>query len=90
VFLPTASIFEGGVDAATGRSASPFQRNLLVMDRDLVNDRDLAPGDVSLSLRYRDFRYARLDRSDLKQADLTGSDFTGASLQGTELTDARR
>jgi hypothetical protein len=90
VFLPTAYIFEGEVDAATGRSTSPLQRNLLVMDQDLVNDRDLAPGDISLSLRYRDFRYARLDRSDLKQADLTGSDFTGASLNETQLDGARR
>jgi len=88
VFLPTAWFFEGVVDPATGRSESPFQRNLVVMDQDLVNDQALAPGDTSLALRYRDFRYARLDRSDLKQADLTGSDLTGASLRGTELRGA--
>jgi hypothetical protein len=90
VFLPTAYFFEGEVDSATGRSTSPFQRNLVVMDQDLVNDGDLAPGDLSLSLRYRDFRYARLDRSDLKQADLIGADLTGASLTDTVLTGARR
>ncbi len=90
VFLPTARFFDGGIDTATGHSASPFQRNLVVMDQDLVNDLSLAPGDVSLSLRYRDLRYARLDRSDLKQADLTGADLQGASLDGTVLTGARR
>jgi hypothetical protein len=90
VFLPTAYLFEGAVDPATGRSASPFQRNLIVIDQDLVNDQALAPGDTSLALRYRDLRYARLDRSDLKQADLTGADLTGASLEDVILTGARR
>jgi len=89
VFAPTAWLFEGGVDPATGASASPFQRNLIVMDQDLVNDKMLSPGDTSLSLRYRDLRYARLDRSDLKQADLSGADLTGASLTGANLTGAR-
>ncbi len=90
VFGPTAWLFEGGVDPATGRRTSLMQRNLVVMDRDLVNDAALGPGDVSLSLRYRDLRYARLDRSDLKQADLTGADLTGASLEETDLAGARR
>jgi Pentapeptide repeats (8 copies) len=90
VFLPTAYLFEGQVHPATAKSRSPFQRNLIVMDEDLVSDRSLAPGDASLSLRYRDLRYARLDRSDLKQADLTCADLTGASLTGTVLTGARR
>lgn len=85
VFLPTAYMFEGHVDPATGQSASLFQRNLVVMDQDLVNDQQIGPGDVSFSLRYRDLRYARLDRSDLKQADLVGADLTGASLKGTQL-----
>ena len=90
VFLPTAYLFEGHVHPATGKSTSPFPRNLIVMDEDLVSDQGLAPGDVSLSLRYRDLRYARLDRSDLKQADLTCADLTGASLAGTVLTAAKR
>lgn len=90
VFSPTAYFFDGRIDSSTGRSASPFQRNLVVMDQDLVNDKELAPDDLSLSLRYRDLRYARLDRSDLKQADLTGADLTGASLDGANLTGARR
>jgi uncharacterized protein YjbI with pentapeptide repeats len=62
-----------------------LQRNLVVMDQDLVNDQQIGPGDVSFSLRYRDLRYARLDRSDLKQVDLAGADLTGASLKGTQL-----
>ena len=90
VFLPTAYLLEGQVDTASGTSRSPFQRNLRVMDEDLVKDQGVSPGDVSLSLRYRDLRYARLDRSDLKQADLTCADLTGASLTGTILTAARR
>ena len=90
VFLPTAYLLEGQVHPATGTSRSPFQRNLIVMDEDLVKDQGLTPGDTSLSLRYRDLRYARLDRSDLKQADLTCADLTGASLNGTVLTGARR
>jgi hypothetical protein len=90
VFLPTAYLFEGNVHPATGKSSSPFQRNLIVIDEDLVSDQSLAAGDVSLSLRYRDLRYARLDRSDLKQADLTCANLTGASLAGAILTGARR
>jgi hypothetical protein len=90
VFLPTAALFEGEVDTATGKRSSPFQRSLVVMDEDLVKDQGLAPGDASLSLRYRDLRYARLDRSDLKQADMTCADLRGASLAGTVLTGARR
>jgi hypothetical protein len=90
VFLPTAWLFEGKVDPDTGERESPFLRNLVVMDRDLVNDAGIGPGDVSLSLRYRDLRYARLDRSDLKQADLSGADLTGASLEGADLSGARR
>lgn len=89
VFLPTAAIFEGAIDPATGESRSPLQRNLAVMDEDLVADKDMADGDVSLSLRYRDLRYARLDRSDLHQADLTCANLIGAGLQGTNLTGAR-
>jgi hypothetical protein len=89
VFLPTALLFEGPVDAS-GSSGSLFQRNLVVTDQDLVNDQSLAPGDVSVSLRRRDLRYARLDNSDLKQADLSGADLTGASLAGTRLDGARR
>jgi hypothetical protein len=90
VFLPTAALFEGEVDTATGKRSSLFQRNLVVIDEDLVKDQGLASGEASLSLRYRDLRYARLDRSDLKQADMTCADLKGAGLAGTVLTGARR
>lgn len=62
-----------------------FKRNLDVVDTDLVSDKDLTPGEPSLSLRDRDLRYAKLDRSDLHQADFTGSDLRGASLVGADL-----
>lgn len=62
-----------------------FRRNLVVTDTDLVADREQTKGEPSLSLRGRDLRYAKLDRSDLHQADLTGADLRGASLTGTDL-----
>lgn len=65
-----------------------FQRNLVVVDADLVADKEQTPGEPSLSLRNRDLRFARLDRSDLHQADFTGSDLRGASLRGTDLREA--
>jgi uncharacterized protein YjbI with pentapeptide repeats len=65
-----------------------FQRNLIVTDTDLVVDKEQTPGEPSVSLRDRDLRYAKLDRSDLHQADLTGADLRGASLTGTDLRGA--
>lgn len=65
-----------------------FQRNLLVVDTDLVADRDQTPGEPSISLRGRDLRFAKLDRSDLHQADFTGADLRGASLAGADLRGA--
>jgi uncharacterized protein YjbI with pentapeptide repeats len=65
-----------------------FQRNLIVTDADLVVDKDQTPGEPSVSLRGRDLRYAKLDRSDLHQADLTGADLRGASLVGTDFNGA--
>jgi uncharacterized protein YjbI with pentapeptide repeats len=65
-----------------------FQRNLDVTDANLAIDRDVTPGKRSLSLRGRDLRYARLDRSDLHQADMTGANLEGASLVGADLRGA--
>lgn len=65
-----------------------FRRNLVVTDTDLVVDKDATPGEPTLSLRGRDLRYAKLDRSDLHQADLTGANLNDASLEGTDLRDA--
>ncbi|MDX2157084.1 MAG: pentapeptide repeat-containing protein [Hyphomicrobiaceae bacterium] len=72
----------GSVD---GRLLGIFERNLVVTDLDLVNDKDVTPGEPTLNLRRRDLRYARLDRTDLHQADLTGASLDGASLVGADL-----
>jgi uncharacterized protein YjbI with pentapeptide repeats len=74
--------------SADGKLFGLFERNLIVQDADLVVDRDQAPGEPSLSLRGRDLRYAKLDRSDMHQADLTGADLRRASLTGTDLRGA--
>lgn len=66
-----------------------FARNLNVRDTDLVADKDVTPGEPTISLRGRDLRYAVLDRSDLHQADMTGADLTNASLVGADLRGIR-
>jgi uncharacterized protein YjbI with pentapeptide repeats len=76
----------GGAD---GTLFGLFHRNLIVTDVDLVADRDVSKGEPSISLRNRDLRFARLDRSDLHQADMTGSNMDGASLTGANLIDVR-
>ncbi|HZV21133.1 MAG TPA: pentapeptide repeat-containing protein [Hyphomicrobiales bacterium] len=83
VFAPTADLFEGMVDEA-GRVHSPFHRNLIVIGDDL-SPRETAPQRPPLSLRYRDLRYARFDRSNLSQADLTCANLTGAVMTGAKL-----
>ena len=45
----------------------------------------MTPGEPSLSLRGRDLRFARLDRTDLHQADMTGANLDGASFIGADL-----
>jgi uncharacterized protein YjbI with pentapeptide repeats len=65
-----------------------FKRNLEVVDADLVVDKDQTPGEPSISLRDRDLRFAKLDRTDLHQADFTGADLRGASLTGADLRGA--
>lgn len=74
--------------SADGKLFGFFERNLIVQDADLVVDRDQAPGEPSISLRGRDLRFAKLDRSDMHQADLTGADLRRASLNGTDLRGA--
>ena len=73
---------------ADGTLFGIFQRNLNVADLDLVVDKDVTPGEPSLTLRGRDLRFARLDRADLHQADFTGADLEGASLTGADLRHA--
>jgi uncharacterized protein YjbI with pentapeptide repeats len=66
-----------------------FHRNLIATDLDFLGGRDAKAGDSSVSLRGRDLRYAKLDRSNLASADLTGADLDGASLIATDLTGAK-
>lgn len=65
-----------------------FRRNIVVTDTDLVVDRHVSKGEPTVTLRGRDLRFAKLDRTDLHQADLTGSNLNYASLKGTNLSDA--
>ncbi len=74
---------------ADGTLWGRFHRNLVVTDQDIAPKRAYAADETSISLRGRDLRFARLDRSDLRRADLTGADLEGASLVGTDLTEAR-
>jgi uncharacterized protein YjbI with pentapeptide repeats len=91
VFWLTAWLFEGAPDLISGKSTSLFARNLIVMNTDLVPDEDPKEktDEVSLQLRGRDLRYARLDGSDLHRADLTGADLRHASLVGTKMSKAK-
>ena len=88
-FWPTAVLFDGAVDLVSGRPTSPFGRNLVVTDTDLVRDSEVGTGEVSINLRRRDLRYGTFDRSDLHQADLTGAALNKASLRETNLMDVR-
>lgn len=74
---------------ADGTLWGRFHRNLVVTDQDIVPKRAYAADETSISLRGRDLRFAKLDRSGLRRADLTGADLEGASLVGVDLTEAR-
>jgi hypothetical protein len=82
-FWLTSVLFDAGVDTLSGRPASPFGRNLVVADANLVKGNSFEAGETSISLRLRDLRYGVFDRSDLRQADLTGANLTRASLRET-------
>lgn len=90
MFWLTAWLFEGAPDFTSGKTKSLFARNLVVMNTDLVPDDDTKErtGEVSLQLRGRDLRYARLDGTDLHRADLTGVDLSHATLVGANLSKA--
>lgn len=90
-FLPTAFLFERGVDPLSGRPLGFFARNLILTDADLRRQGIAAAGsrETGLNLRRRDLRFAVLDRSDLREADLTGALLSGASLREVDLTGAR-
>ncbi|MEN2494487.1 MAG: hypothetical protein TECD_00387 [Hyphomicrobiaceae bacterium hypho_1] len=70
-----------------GSRFSLFYRNLLVSDLDLIMDNK--SNRLTPSLRGRDLRFARLDRSNLHQADMTGANLDGASLISTDLSGVR-
>jgi uncharacterized protein YjbI with pentapeptide repeats len=74
---------------ALSDSVFGFRRNLVVKDTDLVDDKSVTAGQVSISLRNRDLRNAKFDRSDLHQADFTGAILDGASLMGADLRGAQ-
>lgn len=74
---------------ADGTLWGRFHRNLVVTDQVIAPKRAYAADETSISLRGRDLRFAKLDRSDLRRADLTGADLEGASLVGVDLTEAR-
>ena len=86
-YLPSTAFLFGS--SSDGSLLGLFHRNLIVTDIDLVVDREVSKGEPSISLRNRDLRFAKLDRSDLHQADMTGSNLDGASLMGANLTDVR-
>ena len=60
-------------------------RNLIVSDLDLTAGKALARGRPSLSLRGRDLRFAKFDRSDLRRVDFAGADLDGASFVDADL-----
>jgi len=82
VMLPLLSVDQDG--ALFGI----FRRNLVVTDADLVSDKDVTTGERTITLRGRDLRYARFDRSDLHQVDFTGADLSHASFYGADLRNA--
>lgn len=68
-----------------------FHRNLVATDLDLtqIRDKDGRSSENAVTLRGRDLRFAKLDRTDFRGADLTNVDLDGASLVGADLTSAR-
>jgi uncharacterized protein YjbI with pentapeptide repeats len=78
----------GMFTTADGALLGFFPRNLDAADVDFVPDSSVGAGAVSVNLRGRDLRFAKLDRADLHQADLTGANLDGASLVGADLRQA--
>ncbi len=86
---PTAWLFEGTPNFATGKPNSLFARNILVPDTDLTGADEEGKGGLKLSFRDRDLRYAVLARSKLQGADFTAADLTGVSLHRADLQHAK-
>lgn len=86
-FGPTVMLFEGQVDYLTGRLTSPFSRNLVLTDTDLVPE--TLTKTTSMNLRKRDLRYGVFDRTVMHHADLSGVLATGASFREVNLSSAK-
>ncbi|HFB2047676.1 MAG: pentapeptide repeat-containing protein [Hyphomicrobiaceae bacterium] len=86
-------MFRFNITSILGQSDGPvfgyFPRNLIVSDLDLIANGELKSNTSSISLRGRDLRYARLDRSALHHADMTGANLNGASLVAADLRGVR-
>ncbi|PHS05723.1 MAG: hypothetical protein COA78_15035 [Blastopirellula sp.] len=81
----TKTIFVANHPPKAGNSGPSWKldRNLVVIDVDVVPDKDDAYEEISHRIRNRDLRYALLDRSDLHRVDFSNSDLTGVSAVGT-------
>jgi uncharacterized protein YjbI with pentapeptide repeats len=73
---------------AFGSDAAVLPRNLIVSDLDLTAGKGASAGRPSLSLRGRDLRFAKFDRSDLRSADLSGANLDAASFVDADLRHA--
>jgi uncharacterized protein YjbI with pentapeptide repeats len=90
VWWPTWVLFEGDVDPAQSRNTSLFSRNLVLVDKVLIDPDSDKLGKVArtLPLRGRNLQFAVLDRADLRKADLTEALLQGASLRSAQLQGA--
>jgi uncharacterized protein YjbI with pentapeptide repeats len=82
ILAVTATFFDGEVNPVTQRPATPFSRNLVLIDE------DLSGGGAGLRLRGRDLRFANFAGSRLAKADLSSALLTQANLRGTILVNA--
>jgi acid phosphatase type 7 len=90
----TAALFEGELDRVRQTRDSPFTRNLVLPDADLVDEKSYADAKISINLRGRDLNYAILWGADPKKADLKGArlnraNVVGADLRGTDLSETQ-
>jgi uncharacterized protein YjbI with pentapeptide repeats len=85
----TAALFEGEVNPVTQEPVTWLTRNLVLVDKDLVDDAKYEKAATSLNLRGRHLEYAILTRSDLHKADLTGARLQGAVRTAADLREAR-
>ncbi len=95
VFAPTAVLFERKTSTQVGSwgcllgNALGGNRNLNVADVDFVKEKNRRDGEVTHSLRGRDFRFANFDRADLQQVDFDDAILSDARLDEANLTGAR-